>query len=256
MLKKHDDRIKRARSHPPRGSSTGRGRCRVLAISTVCRGASIRPVLRDKRTLSGHRRPVENDLGCVKTPKFNLPIEISSRLHQSKEQMRWRSLSGVDDRENNSAPFSRAHVFTQPRPSTDMATTSYSFRANVVTSWDCGVRPTLSIFPLGETNEFASDICRMRYRGFRSSMMTFDAHGQKQSLNEQLVGTWTLLSWEQKKGDGTKVERYGTSPKGIAFFDAGGRYIITVMRSDPPNTRVMLCGRVPRRKTKKRPTAR
>ena len=42
----------------------------------------------------------------------------------------------------------------------------------------------------------------------------------------------TLLAWEQKKGDGTKVERYGTSPNGIAFFDAGGRYIITVMRSD------------------------
>jgi hypothetical protein len=62
--------------------------------------------------------------------------------------------------------------------------------------------------------------------------MTFDAFGQKQSLKEQLVGTWTLLSWEQRKGDGTKVERYGTSPKGIAFFDAGGRYIITVMRAD------------------------
>jgi hypothetical protein len=41
-----------------------------------------------------------------------------------------------------------------------------------------------------------------------------------------------LLSWEQKKADGTKVERYGTSPTGIAFFDEGGRYIITVMRSD------------------------
>ena len=67
---------------------------------------------------------------------------------------------------------------------------------------------------------------------FGSSMMTFDALGQKQSLKEQLVGTWTLLSWEQRKGDGTKVERYGTGPKGIAFFDAGGRYIITVMRSD------------------------
>ena len=63
-------------------------------------------------------------------------------------------------------------------------------------------------------------------------MMTLDALAQKQSFKEQLVGTWTLLSWEQKKGDGTKVERYGTSPKGIAFFDAGGRYIITVMRSD------------------------
>ena len=67
---------------------------------------------------------------------------------------------------------------------------------------------------------------------FGSSMMSFDAFSQKQSLKEQLVGTWTLHSWEQKKGDGTKVERYGTSPKGIAFFDAGGRYIITVMRSD------------------------
>ena len=65
-----------------------------------------------------------------------------------------------------------------------------------------------------------------------SSVMTSDALGQKPSFKAQLVGTWTLLSWEQKKGDGTKVERYGTSPKGIAFFDAGGRYIITVMRSD------------------------
>jgi hypothetical protein len=67
---------------------------------------------------------------------------------------------------------------------------------------------------------------------FGSSMMTIDALGQKQSLKEQLVGTWTLLSWEQKKADGAKLERYGTSPKGIAFFDEGGRYIITVMRSD------------------------
>ena len=63
-------------------------------------------------------------------------------------------------------------------------------------------------------------------------MMTFDALGQKRPLKEQLVGTWSLLSWEQKKADGTKVERYGTNPKGIAFFDADRRYIITVMKSD------------------------
>jgi hypothetical protein len=67
---------------------------------------------------------------------------------------------------------------------------------------------------------------------FGLSMITFDALGQQQSLKDQLVGTWTLLSWEQKKGDGTKVERYGTGPNGIAAFDARGRYIITVMRSD------------------------
>src|SRR3982750_1760186 len=54
----------------------------------------------------------------------------------------------------------------------------------------------------------------------------------QQSLKEQLIGTWTLVSWEQKNGDGSKVERYGANPTGIAFFDAGGRYIITVMRSD------------------------
>src|SRR5688500_10735342 len=55
------------------------------------------------------------------------------------------------------------------------------------------------------------------------------------ALKEQLVGTWLLVSWEQKKGDGSKVERYGPNPKGVAFFDAGGRYIITVMRSDRAN---------------------
>jgi Lipocalin-like domain len=63
-------------------------------------------------------------------------------------------------------------------------------------------------------------------------IMTVNAVGQKQSLKDQLVGTWTLISWEQRKGDGTKIERYGPAPKGIAFFDEGGRYIITVMRSD------------------------
>jgi len=63
-------------------------------------------------------------------------------------------------------------------------------------------------------------------------MMTFDAHSQSQSFRDQLVGTWSLLSWEQKKSDGTKILRYGVGPKGVAFFDAGGHYIITVMRSD------------------------
>lgn len=55
------------------------------------------------------------------------------------------------------------------------------------------------------------------------------------SLTGQLIGTWMLASWEQKKSDGTKVQRYGENPVGIAFFDAGGRYIITVMRSDRAN---------------------
>ena len=56
--------------------------------------------------------------------------------------------------------------------------------------------------------------------------------GQHQSLKDRLIGTWALVSWEQNKNDGSKVQRYGAHPTGMAFFDAGGRYIITVMRSD------------------------
>jgi hypothetical protein len=59
--------------------------------------------------------------------------------------------------------------------------------------------------------------------------------GQHQPLKDRLIGTWILVSWEQKKSDGAKVQRYGATPMGIAFFDAGGRYIITVMRSDRAN---------------------
>jgi lipocalin-like protein len=109
---------------------------------------------------------------------------------------------------------------------------SYSFRSERGNVRDCGIWSTQSVVSSGETNEFRVIFAACTIAAFGLSMMTFDALGQKQPLKEQLVGTWTLLSWEQKKGDGTKVERYGTSPKGIAFFDAGGRYIITVMRSD------------------------
>ena len=41
------------------------------------------------------------------------------------------------------------------------------------------------------------------------SMVTFDVLRQQQSLKEQLVGTWTLLAWEQKKGDGTRSSVMG-----------------------------------------------
>ena len=63
-------------------------------------------------------------------------------------------------------------------------------------------------------------------------MIQVEVSEKPRSLKEQLVGTWTLVSWEQKKGDGTKVRRFGENPVGIASFDAGGRYIITAMRSD------------------------
>jgi len=61
------------------------------------------------------------------------------------------------------------------------------------------------------------------------------ATGQQPSLKEGLVGTWTVISWEQTKKDGTTLRQFGANPTGMAVFDAGGRYIITVMRSDRAN---------------------
>ena len=58
------------------------------------------------------------------------------------------------------------------------------------------------------------------------------ACGQQPSLKEGLVGTWMVVSWEQMKNDGTTLRQFGANPTGMAIFDAGGRYIITVMRSD------------------------
>ena len=59
-----------------------------------------------------------------------------------------------------------------------------------------------------------------------------NAFGQQESLAKQLLGTWTLLSHESVRPDGSRVPVYGADPKGVAFFDSSGHFIITVMRSD------------------------
>jgi hypothetical protein len=54
--------------------------------------------------------------------------------------------------------------------------------------------------------------------------------GPQKSLTEELLGTWTLVSHESVLPDGSKFPRYGANPKGVAFFDAGGHFILTAMR--------------------------
>jgi Lipocalin-like domain len=58
------------------------------------------------------------------------------------------------------------------------------------------------------------------------------AMSHQKPLKQQLVGAWTLVSWDQRSADGTTVRQFGENPKGIAFFAMSGYYIITVMRSD------------------------
>jgi hypothetical protein len=61
-----------------------------------------------------------------------------------------------------------------------------------------------------------------------------DAIAQTKSLKDQLVGTWTLVSWEQTNKDGTKLQRYGANPKGVMVFDANGRIFLMFARPDLP----------------------
>ena len=71
-----------------------------------------------------------------------------------------------------------------------------------------------------------------------SEGMMQSAVGQQRPLKEQLAGTWILISWEQTNPDGSKVQQFGANPSGIAFFDAAGHYIISVMRADRANYKI------------------
>jgi Lipocalin-like domain len=55
---------------------------------------------------------------------------------------------------------------------------------------------------------------------------------QQGTLKQQLVGTWTLVSQENTASNGIKTQL--SNPKGILFFDAGGRYSEIAERSDRP----------------------
>lgn len=68
--------------------------------------------------------------------------------------------------------------------------------------------------------------------------MVRGAVSRQKSMNEQVAGTWTLISWEQTNADGSKTQQFGSDPKGVAFFDPTGHYIISVMRSDRANYKI------------------
>jgi len=54
---------------------------------------------------------------------------------------------------------------------------------------------------------------------------------QQKSLKDQLVGTWTLVSSDQVRPDGSKLKQFGANPKGINVFDANGRFFLMVASS-------------------------
>jgi hypothetical protein len=56
------------------------------------------------------------------------------------------------------------------------------------------------------------------------ALLAIGAAAQQNSLKEQLVGTWTLVSYDGTGAEGARRRLSGSNAKGILFFDAGGRY--------------------------------
>ena len=61
-----------------------------------------------------------------------------------------------------------------------------------------------------------------------------DAVAQQKPLKEQLVGTWKLVSVDNVRDDGSKVELFGPNPKGIVIYTSDGQFALVSGRSDLP----------------------
>jgi hypothetical protein len=59
-----------------------------------------------------------------------------------------------------------------------------------------------------------------------------DALGQQKTLKEQVVGTWSYISVDTVRPDGSREHMYGPNPKGLVIFDSNGRYALVNARSD------------------------
>ncbi len=56
----------------------------------------------------------------------------------------------------------------------------------------------------------------------------------KRSLQEQLVGTWALVSVDNIYPDSSRVHPYGDEPQGLLIFDTKGNYAIQILKATRP----------------------
>jgi hypothetical protein len=66
------------------------------------------------------------------------------------------------------------------------------------------------------------------------ALLPGSAFAQQKSLKDQLVGSWTLVSWSQDVAGGPQLQRFGANPKGYTMFDANGRVYSMFARPDLP----------------------
>ena len=68
-----------------------------------------------------------------------------------------------------------------------------------------------------------------------TALAAFSAHAQSSggNLKEQIVGTWLLVAQYVEQGD-KRIERFGSNPKGMVIYEAGGHLASILMRRDLP----------------------
>jgi hypothetical protein len=55
---------------------------------------------------------------------------------------------------------------------------------------------------------------------------------QERTLKEQLIGTWTLVSSDQVRPDGSKLKQFGVNPTGVNLFEANGHFFVLIASAD------------------------
>jgi Lipocalin-like domain len=66
-------------------------------------------------------------------------------------------------------------------------------------------------------------------------LFTGNAMSQEKKINaKQLAGHWTLVSVDNVRPDGSRVQGFGSNPKGVAVFEPNGRFSVSYVNSDLP----------------------
>src|SRR3989441_9540573 len=64
------------------------------------------------------------------------------------------------------------------------------------------------------------------------ALLAGDAVGQ--TVKQQFVGSWTIVSADNVRPDGSRMPTFGPNPKGFVVFDGSGRYALQIMSASRP----------------------
>lgn len=61
------------------------------------------------------------------------------------------------------------------------------------------------------------------------AIMSMSNGAMAEGLKEQVVGTWMLVSNYAERADGTRLQTFGTDPKGMVIYQPNGRFAYIIM---------------------------